>query len=324
MRIGSGDWIFCAYAFINFFFSHSMGETYLEKCFEAPVPQICLVYPSVKNETFESRIIPVLQGSEKPIPWTGVSPRILIIVNTIDKNYISRAKVIRETYMQRVKDKESLDLIFLGGPTTDGSPDMVPSACNVDYWEDSCKKADMIVVAYQALLKNGGEAWDWFMFADDDALIIPDNLQRGLMNLEPSAQDKVAVWGSPRCFLGDCDGICGGGGYFMNRKTLMEINQGGDKLKYPTFRDEMDLYHHACGRAGDLVLVEALINLRNIPLIQFFPGNYIWWFKSDEELLNTLTDTTISPWLYHYGAKDRFPFVWEKVIELGSSKNLDD
>lgn len=164
-----------------------------------------------------------------------------------------------------------------------------------------------------------------YVCPDDDALIIPDNLQRGLMDLDDSAKEEIAVWGYLGCSSSECEGICGGGGYFMNRKTLVELNEGGDRLKYPTFRDEIDMYHYVCKRCGDLALVEALLNARNIPTNNFFEGNYIWGFKSDEKLFETLADSAPHlPWLYHYGAKGRFPFVWQKVKEFGSSKDLDD
>ena len=300
-------------------------STYLVRCFKSPLEDACKSYPSAKDTIFDTREYPLLGKSNKPIKWRGVSPRILIVTNTVNAHYADRAQVIRNTFMQRVNQKESLDLIFLGGPTTDGSPDMLPSGCKVDYWEDSCKKADMIVVAYEILKKNGGEAWDWFMFADDDALIIPDNLQRGIMRLDDISKEKTAVWGSLDCALVECRGICGGGGFFMNRDTLMQINEKGDKLKYPTFRDEIDAYHFPCGKCGDLAITEGLLNIRNIPVHQFFQGNHIWKFKSDDELLETLKQTgTLAPWLYHYGAKGRFPLVWEEVKKHKSSNDLDD
>ena len=163
------------------------------------------------------------------------------------------------------------------------------------------------------------------MFVDDDGFLIPDNLQRGIMGLGEEANDEVAVWGYSACWWKDCRGICGGAGSLMNRKTLIQINEGGNKDKYPTFRDEMDLFHNECGRAGDMTLGRALVDLRNIPIKQFFDGFYVWGFNSDRELFATLKlKDSQAPWYYHYGAKDRFPFVWQKVTEFGSSYNLDD
>ena len=255
----------------------------------------------------------------------GVVPTVLFVIDTTEKNYSSRVRDIRATYLLRVHEKRSLDLIFVGSTTTDGSPDMIASSCPIGYWEDSCKRADLITAAYDWLQEPGHALFDWIFFADDDAYLLPDNVQRMILSLGPGAVSRTAVWGIPACVHESCGGLCGGGGYFTNRDTLEKIQLGGDRVKYPSLRDETNKFDVECGRCGDLTIARVIEDHRNITLLHYPKGSYTWNFEDgDKGLVASLNASDPLPFLYHYPAKNRFPFVHEKVRELGSNKELPD
>jgi hypothetical protein len=256
----------------------------------------------------------------------GNAPTTLFVIDTTAANYNSRIPAIRETYLKRIRAKDSTELIFVGSRRTDGSDDMFASTCKVGYWEDSCKRADMATIAYQVLHKPYMDHFDWIMFADDDAYLLPDNVQRMIQALGPTAVDEIGVWAIAGCVHDECKGICGGGGYLMNRKTLFLMQEGGDKTAFPTLRDETNKFDIECGRCGDLTIARVMTDHRHITIRPYpVEGIYVWNFKDgDQGLLNSLKNTNPLPWFYHYPARDRFHFVHEKATEFGSNHELED
>ena len=259
----------------------------------------------------------------------GSSPTILFVVNTHSANIPTRVRDIRNTYLERIRAKSSLDLIFVSSQTSDGSPDIFVSTCPEGYWEDSCKRADMMTFAGEYLRRPGKEAVDWIYFMDDDAYILPDNIQRKIKWLVDSGLNLRAIFGLDVCNYEECKGICGGGGYFMNRESMFSVIEGGDKTRFQTLRDETQFYDEKCGRAGDLTISRAVEDFHGIPITTFpFGGIYIWEWdldgRGDIGVVTTLQKNDPLPLLYHYPARDKFPKVHQWVNDFGSNKQLDD
>jgi len=258
----------------------------------------------------------------------GSAPTILFVVNTHEKNHETRVEDIRKTYLPRIHEKSSLDLIFVTSQMTDGNPDMFPSTCPMGYWEDSCKRADMMTIAGGYLRRPGMEVFDWIFFLDDDAFILPDNIQRVIMEGMKQEKNQTAVFGIDGCVHDACRGICGGGGYYMNRETLFHVLHSGDKKLYPSLRDETDFYDEQCGRCGDLTITRAMVDFHGVPLKRYpMNGIYVWdalGGKTDADYIRSLQMTDPLPWLYHYPARDRFVQFQSWVDEFGSNKKLED
>jgi hypothetical protein len=258
----------------------------------------------------------------------GKAPTILFVVNTHEKNYKTRVQDIRETYLPRIHAKSSLDLIFVSSQMTDGSPDMFQTTCPMGYWEDSCKRADMVTLAAGYLRRPGMEIFDWIFFIDDDAFILPDNVQRVIQKGIEKEKNLTAVFGIHGCVHDSCVGICGGGGYYMNRDTLFHVVNTGNKTAFPSLRDETNFYDKPCGRCGDLTITRAISDFHGVP-VKPYPaeGIYVWDTKgktTEEAYKNSLKMTDPLPWLYHYPARDRFRQFQEWVDQFGSNNELDD
>ena len=258
----------------------------------------------------------------------GNSPTVLFVVNTHENNYKTRVQDIRETYLPRVHEKSSLDLIFVSSQMTDGSPDMFQSTCPMGYREDSCKRADMMTIAAGYLRRPGTEVLDWVFFLDDDAFILPDNVQRVIQEGIRQEKNLTTAFGINNCVHEQCRGICGGGGYYMNRETLLHVVNSGNKTEYPSIRDETAFYDKPCGRCGDLAIARVMMDFHGVPIMPFpLKGIYVWGIEgknTDDDYKRSLQMTDPLPWLYHYPAKNRFKEFQKWADEFGSNEQLED
>ena len=256
-----------------------------------------------------SRVIKVSQRA--------VAATILIIISTTSPNYATRVQSIRDTWMKRVVEKPSMDLLFVGDSGSEVSADMVQSGCKVSYYEAACKNGDLVTSAYDYLKQPRGEFIDWVFFADDDVYVFPDNLQRMVMSLGPEAVHSPEVWALPGCAVGFCIGLCGGAGYLTNRETLFKIEEGVDRGRFQSLRDEASSFADECGHFGDLSIAQVFKQGRGLPLTPFPEGAFPYHFeKGDEDLVASLQSCTIRPWVYHYPSHGRMDFIHEKGIEF--------
>ncbi len=176
----------------------------------------------------------------------------------------------------------------------------------------------------------GMEVFDWIMFADDDAYMLPDNVQRMIMRTIEIEKNLTTVFACAVCGSEECWGICGGGGYLMNRETLFEIVNGGNKTAFPSIRDETAFYDKRCGQCGDLSIARVIEDIHHIRIKDFAAkGNYIWDvapLSDDDEgyKMSLQLDGPQLPWFYHYPAKDKFRQFHAWVDEFGSNKELED
>jgi hypothetical protein len=272
----------------------------------------------LKTESWSERV------QRKGILRKGGSPTVLFVINTTESNYSTRVKDIRTTWMKRVLEKDSLEILFLGGPDNKGMEDMVPSQCKVGYWEDSCKKADAITAAYDFLQKPYGKRYDWVFLADDDVYLFPDNIQRMIVSLKSDPLKENKAWGINGCAHQPCVGFCGGGGYLLTRHALIDLEERVDRTQFKALRNETDLFDVECGRCGDLVMTRVMKERRGIEILRYPAGHYVWNFKNDEGLIDSLKSTDPLPFLYHYPSKGRMEFIHQKGIEFGSNKELED
>jgi len=172
------------------------------------------------------------------------------------------------------------------------------------------------------------DVFDWIFFFDDDAFILPDNVQRVIMKGIRQETNLTAVFGIFGCVHDTCVGMCGGGGYYMNRDTLFHVLNSGNKTKFPSIRDETAFYDKQCGRCGDLAITKALINYHGIP-VKPYPaeGIYVWVTEgknTSDDYIASLRMTDPLPWYYHYPARGRFRKFQKWVDEFGSNKKLED
>ena len=282
-----------------------------------------VVVREVSQASTESSSIGTKSRSRK-----GSSPTVLFVVNTHEKNYKTRVRDIRSTYLPRIHQKSSLDLIFVSSQMTDGSPDMFQTTCPMGYREDSCKRADMVTIAGGYLRRPENSVFDWIFFIDDDAFILPDNVQRVIMEGIKKEKNLTAVFAISGCVHDKCGGICGGGGYYMNRDTLFHVLNSGNKTLFPSIREETDFYDAQCGRCGDLTIARAIVDFHSVPVKPYPTGGiYVWGIdgkNTDSDFIRSLRMKNPLPWLYHYPARDRFPQFQKWVDEYGSNKELAD
>ena len=255
----------------------------------------------------------------------GSVPTILIIISTTSPNYATRVQSIRNTWMKRVVDKPSMDLLFVGDSGPVVFPDLAQSMCKVGYNEAACKNGDMISYAYDFLRRAQGEFIDWVFFADDDVYIFPDNLQRMIMSLGPTAVRSRAVWAQNGCVVDRCVGICGGAGFFTNRESLFWIQEGLDTSRYERLGDEAASFAKQCGSFGDLAISRVIKDRRGIPIYDVPKGAFAYNFPNPEaDLLASLQACTERPWLYHYPSRDRMLYIQEKGAEFHTDVPLSE
>ena len=112
----------------------------------------------------------------------------------------------------------------------------------------------------------------------------------------------------------------------MNRATLFEIVNGGNKTQYPSIRDETQHYDTQCGRCGDLTLARSIQDIHGIPIKRYpAEGIYVWDIKDGEEgIKNTLKSEDPLPWFYHYPARNKFRQFQEWADQFGSNKKFKE
>ena len=273
---------------------------------------------------FNIRLPPLTSPPKVKVSQRSKAATILLVISTTSKNY-NRVVSIRDTWMKRVVEKSSIDIIFVGDSGPELFPDLIQSACKVGYWEDSCKRGEMFTFSYDYLKSSRGQFIDWVYYADDDVYIFPDNLQRMIMSLGPGAVNESKAWGIPGCAHDKCTGFCGGAGYFTNRDTVVKIEEGVDRTKYTHLSDEAGIFDEGCGRYGDISISSVIREHRGIPLVKYPEGSYAWSFVNGEVgLIASLQNTNPRPWLYHYPSRGRMDFIHQKGIEFHTDLRMDE
>jgi len=253
-------------------------------------------------------------------------PNVLVVVNTHERNYGTRVEMIRETWGKRMIEKKSMELMCIGSQYSAGDPEILTSSCTEGYREDSCKRAHINTMVYNFLRTPAGERFNWVQFVDDDVYLLPDNLQRMIQELATTGEGSPIVHAINACIHEACRGICGGGGYLMNRRAVFTVEEGRNRTAFSSLRKEIDQYDEPCGRCGDLAIARIMAD-RNITIRSYPHEAFVWKFdesKSPNGLDESLRRTNPPPWLYHYPARGKMEYIFEKSAEYGSNKQLND
>ena len=253
------------------------------------------------------------------------TPSVLVMLDTSFNTYHTNLAVVRNTWLRRVLEKKSMHVIIVGSKDTDDMTDVIPSQCPKQSVGNTCKRAEMSSIAVDYLKSAEGKGFNWVIFLQDDMYLLPDNLQRIIVNLGYDSAHERRAWGAKGCGYQKCGGFCGGGGWLTNRDTLIRLHEEIDHSKYSTLIEESKIYENDCGDFGDLVMARLFEERRNVATIQYPGGHYVWGFANgDRGLVDSLRSTDPIPWLYDIPASQRFEFLHQKATELGSSKPFLD
>ena len=231
-----------------------------------------------------------------------VPPKVLILVSTAPK-FFGRVREIRETWGGRIDDKhENIRLVFISNTGVDDSGNMVLSNCSVNACVNTCKMADLTIYA-GAFLKENPE-FEWVFYGDDDVYLMPDNLQRVISSLPPSAAEEYAAWGIPGCGGEKCGGFCGGGGFFTNRRTIEMVRNDTSPSE---MRNIFESFCEDCGGFGDITLSRFFThNVSNPVALKRYPiGTQFVWEKPMEQIESDMADRSKLVWLLHYPSRGR-------------------
>lgn len=186
------------------------------------------------------------------------SDQVLFVVVSDSMFYNTRIKWIMETWGQDVPDGALM--VVADVKTNVHVPvRLVETDCARGSHDAGCCKYGHAVYAASERLAEE-QSFEWFYFADDDVYVRPDAMKKQL------AKRRITKWPIAKGLLGCandvCDGICGGGGFLLNRKGLLKMVDGETRTSF------VQKYMDSCTRCshwGDLA-VSMMIKDRKIKL----------------------------------------------------------
>merc|ERR1719487_2127576 len=126
-----------------------------------------------------------------------------------------------------------------------------------------CKYGHAVFAASQRLPEM--QTLEWFYFADDDVYVRPDALKKRLL------KRRITKWPVAKGLLGcandqpQCSGICGGGGFLLNRKGLLQLVGSHTRESFVKLYMKSCMY---CAHWGDLavskMIKDSKVKLENI------------------------------------------------------------
>jgi len=203
-----------------------------------------------------------VQGRSSQTPL-GVQDMLFVVVS--DSNfYNTRVRWITDTWGQDVPRNS---MMFVADKKTDVevAGHLVETDCPKGSHDAGCCKYGHAVYA----AAQRAEEFEWFYFADDDVYVRPDAMAKRL------GKRRVTKWPVAKGLLGcgneKCGGICGGGGFMLNRKGLQTLVSNMDKT---TFVGAMMSNCTYCSHWGDLA-ISRLIEKSGLKL-EMMKGLHPW------------------------------------------------
>lgn len=257
---------------------------------------------------------------------TNVIPHVAILLQSSPESFGVRVKHIRETWGARVKMKSSLGLYFVVGNVTDGGNDMLKSDCEQGYFSGICRLGFAIQFVYEkGLTDPEWMKYEWYLLADDDVYILPDNLQRMIIALGDTAGFENKAYCLPGCVTDFCVGYCGGGGILLSRYVIERIVKERDSTKYPSLIAELQANDDLCTQYHDVSFGFFLEHNRtNIFMAPYSYDPYAFGFKDSFEMWASLKSKQSLPWLYHYPSRGAMHWLDNMIKDLGVNKEIHD
>lgn len=217
------------------------------------------------------------------------SDQVLFVVVSDSIFYKTRIKWIMETWGQDVPDGALM--VVADKKTEDNVPvRLVETDCARGSHDAGCCKYGHAVFAASERLAEE-QSLEWFYFADDDVYVRPDVMKAKL------AKRRITKWPIAKGLLGcsndKCSGICGGGGFLLNRKGLLKL------VANETRKSFVQKYMNACSYCshwGDLA-VSTMIKEREIKL-ENMKGLHPWRLER-QKFLDELKSVR-APFTLHY------------------------
>jgi hypothetical protein len=234
--------------------------------------------------------------------------------------------LIRETWGKSIQKKKSLKLLFVTSNMTYGSQDMLMSGCEDGYFTALCRVSFSLEYIYDKILND--RDWfdfDWFFIADDDIYLLPDNMQRMIMDQASGDINEPQVFASLGCANGACVGFCGGAGIIFNRAVVHRVVDGRDHYRFNSLKEELETNDPLCGRFHDVSFGYFLEHNRtNIKMEEYAYEPYPFVFNNSIEFVDTLRNNMGRTWIYHYASQGAMHWLHYTVRMLGTNVEIND
>ncbi len=200
--------------------------------------------------------------------------------------------------------------------------DVIETDCPPGGENDCCKQAEELRIAHEFLQSKEGANFEWVFVADDDVYILPDNLQT-IVSMVNTTDRTGHVWGIPGCVTKNCQGLCGGGGYFFSR-DVVDTMLMGTSHQFGSIRDEFMNFCKHCEDFGDMTFAHILKNRRGGMTLKPFPVTNYNWDMPEDKIITSLASGKDKqlPWLYHYPSRGRMYKIHDWVRQFGSNHEI--
>ena len=113
----------------------------------------------------------------------------------------------------------------------------------------------------------------------------------------------------------------------MSRETVIAVEEGVDRTKYPYMKDETKEWDAKCGRWGDVTISMVYKTMHNVELVSFPDGcGHYHQRMGDEQVLKALERTEhYLPVVFHYPLEGRgYDWFYEKDVKNGVNYKIDN
>jgi len=229
--------------------------------------------------------------------------KVLYVVYTDSAFYDTRVQWIRNTWARKV-DQNSL--VAIGDvPASNKGIAIRGTKCPVhSHWEGACCKYAEAVIEAEKILSQD-PSYEMVYFIDDDAYVVPQNMESELGQLLPDTTPSGSVFGIWGCAAKECVlGLCGGGGYGATSRAVKSL-VGQSAANF--LREQMNNCNK-CDKWADLALAQCF-DARKINKVKL-DRTYGWRLKKDDFDKSLKT----KPLLYHYIQQQNQMYALDKIF----------